>query len=154
MNGRFNTTQWSLVRAGGDSADPALRREALEVLCGTYWSPVYDYVRCRGYGAESARDLTQAPPRVDLSIAGGSLSNVLLESAVADNGDVVAFATLDPQEPGVYELAASDPDTDLLVQDRVVAAVNEAIEAAQKEAAEKTGEITGGLNIPGLPGLG
>jgi RNA polymerase sigma-70 factor (ECF subfamily) len=59
MNGRFRTTQWSLVRVGGDSADPALRREALEALCGTYWPPVYDYVRCRGYDAESARDLTQ-----------------------------------------------------------------------------------------------
>lgn len=59
MNGRFRTTQWSLVRAGGDSADPALRREALAALCRIYWPPVYDYIRCRGHDADSARDLTQ-----------------------------------------------------------------------------------------------
>jgi len=28
-------------------------------LCRTYWPPIYDYIRCRGNDAESARDLTQ-----------------------------------------------------------------------------------------------
>jgi len=59
MNKRFKTTQWSVVRAGWDSADPILRHEALTTLCRTYWRPVYDYIRCRGNDAESARDLTQ-----------------------------------------------------------------------------------------------
>jgi len=59
MDGRFTPTQWSLVRAGGDSADPVLRREALTALCRIYWPPVYDYIRCRGNDADSARDLTQ-----------------------------------------------------------------------------------------------
>lgn len=59
MDDRFRTTQWSLVRTGGDSADPDLRREALAYLCRTYWPPVYDYIRCRGHDAETARDLTQ-----------------------------------------------------------------------------------------------
>jgi len=47
-----------------------------------------------------------------------------------------------------------DPDDIEMLQDLVVAAVNEAVDAAQKEAAEKMSAITGGLNIPGLPGLG
>jgi RNA polymerase sigma-70 factor (ECF subfamily) len=59
MDGSFKTTQWSLVSACGDSADPALRREALSALCRLYWPPVYQYIRCRGNDAESARDLTQ-----------------------------------------------------------------------------------------------
>jgi RNA polymerase sigma-70 factor (ECF subfamily) len=59
MDRRFDTTQWSLVRAGGESADPAQRREALTALCRIYWPPVYDYIRYRGNDAESARDLTQ-----------------------------------------------------------------------------------------------
>ncbi len=59
MDGKFRTTQWSLVRAGGDSADLTLQREALAALCSTYWSPVHAYIRCRGNDAESARDLTQ-----------------------------------------------------------------------------------------------
>ncbi|MDB6122249.1 MAG: hypothetical protein JWQ71_1242 [Pedosphaera sp.] len=33
--------------------------EALEKLCRTYWSPLYFFVRGRGYGAEDAQDLTQ-----------------------------------------------------------------------------------------------
>ena len=35
-------------------------REALEVLCRTYWYPVYAFVRRQGLEAEDARDLTQA----------------------------------------------------------------------------------------------
>lgn len=37
-----------------------------------------------------------------------------------------------------------------LLQDLILAAVNEAMEEAQKTAAEKMSAITGGLNIPGL----
>ena len=37
-----------------------------------------------------------------------------------------------------------------MLQDLVAAAVNDALENASKQAAEKMGAITGGLNIPGL----
>jgi DNA-binding protein YbaB len=37
-----------------------------------------------------------------------------------------------------------------MLQDLVLAAVNDALDSAAKEAAEKMGKITGGLNIPGL----
>jgi RNA polymerase sigma-70 factor (ECF subfamily) len=33
--------------------------EALENLCGTYWYPLYAFVRRRGYSPEDAQDLTQ-----------------------------------------------------------------------------------------------
>src|SRR5690242_18156684 len=56
--GRFALTRWSLVlrasRPGTPEAD-----EALEVLCRTYWYPVYAYVRNRGHGPEDAQDLVQ-----------------------------------------------------------------------------------------------
>ena len=35
-------------------------REALAVLCRTYWYPLYAYVRARGHGADEAQDLTQS----------------------------------------------------------------------------------------------
>jgi RNA polymerase sigma-70 factor (ECF subfamily) len=44
-----------LAAAGG-----AQSHEALEWLCGTYWYPLYAFVRRQGYDAESARDLTQS----------------------------------------------------------------------------------------------
>ena len=43
-----------------------------------------------------------------------------------------------------------DPEDVEMLQDLVTAAVNEALETAQRNAAEKMGAITGGMNIPGL----
>jgi RNA polymerase sigma-70 factor (ECF subfamily) len=46
------------VLAGqGSSPDAAA---ALEQLCGTYWYPLYLYIRRRGYNPEDAQDLTQS----------------------------------------------------------------------------------------------
>ncbi len=54
----FATTHWSVVlAAGGRDALPA--RIALETLCRSYWSPVYAYVRRKGYDDAEAQDLTQ-----------------------------------------------------------------------------------------------
>jgi len=55
---RFAQTRWSMVvaAAGGDSTKA---RRALEHLCGTYWYPLYAFVRREGHGADDAQDLTQ-----------------------------------------------------------------------------------------------
>src|SRR5215471_1161807 len=54
---RFTTTRWSLVlEAQGES--PAAQK-ALEVLCRTYWRPLYGFVRRQGFGREEAQDLVQ-----------------------------------------------------------------------------------------------
>lgn len=37
-----------------------------------------------------------------------------------------------------------------MLQDMVLAAVNEALDSAQQLASQQMGAITGGLNIPGL----
>src|ERR1041384_1770396 len=53
----FVTTQWSMVlTAARDTTDA---QAALERLCGTYWYPLYAYVRRRGHSPEDAQDLTQ-----------------------------------------------------------------------------------------------
>ena len=55
----FPVTRFSIVQATG-SADPALRREAWDVLLRAYWRPVYTFIRLRwNAGAEDAEDLTQ-----------------------------------------------------------------------------------------------
>src|SRR6516225_12214937 len=58
MNDRFVTTHWSMVLAAGKVAS-AEAQEALEVLCQTYWYPLYSYVRRRGHQPDDAQDLTQ-----------------------------------------------------------------------------------------------
>lgn len=58
-HGRFPTTRRSAVRATR-SEDPAERTQALEVLAGAYWKPVYKYLRLKWKeSSEDARDLTQ-----------------------------------------------------------------------------------------------
>lgn len=43
-----------------------------------------------------------------------------------------------------------NPEDVEMLQDLIVAAINEAVEASQNLAADEMGSITGGLNIPGL----
>ena len=58
-------------------------------------------------------------------------------------GDMrVKAITIDPQ--------AVDPEDVEMLQDMIVAAVNQGIEDAQAMAADRMGAVTGGLNIPGL----
>jgi DNA-binding YbaB/EbfC family protein len=58
-------------------------------------------------------------------------------------GDLhVKSITIDPQ--------AVDPDDVELLQDMVLAAVNEALRAAQELAASKLGGLAGGLGLPGM----
>jgi hypothetical protein len=45
---------------------------------------------------------------------------------------------------------AVDPDDVEMLQDMIVAAINEAVERSQGLAADKMGALTGGLKIPGL----
>ncbi|MDD2321134.1 MAG: YbaB/EbfC family nucleoid-associated protein [Geobacteraceae bacterium] len=45
---------------------------------------------------------------------------------------------------------AVDPEDVEMLQDLVVAAVNEALKKVQSEVAAEMGKITGGMNIPGL----
>ena len=53
----FATTQWSVVLTAQGRSPAA--DEALEILCRTYWWPLYGFVRRTGYKPEEAQDLTQ-----------------------------------------------------------------------------------------------
>jgi DNA-binding YbaB/EbfC family protein len=76
---------------------------------------------------------------VDASAGGGMVT-------VEVTGDLaVKSIKIDPQ--------AVDPDDVELLQDMVMAAVNEALRAAQELAASKLGGLAGGLGGLGLPGL-
>jgi RNA polymerase sigma factor (sigma-70 family) len=58
---RFSATHWSMIIAASTGADdPERARAALAELCQTYWSPLYAFVRMRGYSVHDAQDLTQS----------------------------------------------------------------------------------------------
>lgn len=69
--------------------------------------------------------------------AGGGMVRVVMTGDLA-----VKSIAIDP--------AAIDPDDVEMLQDMTVAAVNEALRAAQELAGSKMAAITGGMNIPGL----
>jgi RNA polymerase sigma-70 factor (ECF subfamily) len=55
---RFPATRWSVVLAARDREAPQAAA-ALELLCRTYWYPLYAHVRRRGHDFHAAQDLTQ-----------------------------------------------------------------------------------------------
>ena len=73
---------------------------------------------------------------VEVTIGGGVVR------AVMNGPQQMISITIDPE--------AVDPDDVEMLQDMVLAAVNEAIESSQGLAADRMSALTGGLNIPGL----
>lgn len=81
---------------------------------------------------ESMKDVT-----IDASAGGGMVKATV-------NGDLeLVSIQIDPD-------ALDSEDVDLL-QDMIVAAVNEAIRGVSEVASKQMSSITGGLNIPGMP---
>jgi RNA polymerase sigma-70 factor (ECF subfamily) len=55
---RFPTTSWTLIVNARD-LDHKVSREALGSFCGTYWYPVFAFIRRKGLDSDQARDCTQ-----------------------------------------------------------------------------------------------
>jgi len=73
---------------------------------------------------------------VDVSVGGGVVQMVMTGQ------QKLLSVTIEPD--------ILDPDDVEMLQDLILAAVNEAIERSQQLASDKMGALTGGLNIPGL----
>jgi DNA-directed RNA polymerase specialized sigma24 family protein len=57
----FAPTHWSVIVAAGKSeSEPERAAVALRELCQAYWTPLYTFVRTRGYSVHDAQDLTQS----------------------------------------------------------------------------------------------
>ena len=66
--------------------------------------------------------------------------------AVVNGSKELAALTIDPE--------AVDPEDVEMLQDLVVAAVNEALRAAEAASSENMSKLTGGLDLGGLGGFG
>ena len=80
-----------------------------------------------------------AEERVEGTAGGGMVK------AVANGKQEIVEITIDKE--------VVDPDDIEMLQDLIVAAVNQAQKAAAELASERMAEVTGGLNIPGMGGL-
>ena len=71
-------------------------------------------------------------------------------TATAGGGTVKVVATGDMKLKSIeIDPKALDPEDVDLLQDMILAAVNDALDSAQSAASSELGSITGGLNIPG-----
>lgn len=81
------------------------------------------------------------------------LKNMTVEATAG--GGVIGVVANGSQEIVEIKIKpeAVDPEDVEMLQDLVVAAVNEALRKAQELAAEEMKKVTGGMDIPGMPGL-
>ncbi len=92
--------------------------------------------------------------QADMVKAQEALANETIEAS-AGGGMVTVTITGDLQVKNIVIAAeAIDPEDPELLQDMVLAAVNEAIRQAQELAATRMGGLTGGMDLGALGGLG
>ena len=87
--------------------------------------------------AEMARVQEELSHKTVEASAGGGMVTV-----VANGKHEIISIKIDPEVVKLEDME--------MLQDLVVAAVNEALKKAQEMIAQEMGKITGGLNIPGL----
>ena len=78
------------------------------------------------------------------------LENETVEASAGGGAVKVTATGKQTVQAIVIDPAAVDPDDVELLQDMVLAAVNEALAKSQALAAERLGALTGGMKIPGM----
>lgn len=76
----------------------------------------------------------------DLEVSASAGGGMVKVTATGDG--VITGITIDPE--------ALDPEDVELIQDTILAAVNEALSSAQELSSRQLGAITGGMGMPGM----
>jgi DNA-binding YbaB/EbfC family protein len=89
-------------------------------------------------------EMTEAQEKLKDEVVEASAGGGMVKAKMS--GDLrLLELTIDPE--------AIDPEDADMLQDMIVAAVNEAIRSAQELAANRMGDLAGGLGGLGLPGM-
>jgi nucleoid-associated protein EbfC len=86
-------------------------------------------------------DMARVQAELEASTFDGSAGGGAVKATVTGKQEVVSVE---------IDRDAVDPDEVDMLQDLVVAAVNDALRAAREAAEQKLSAVTGGLRIPGL----
>ncbi len=87
------------------------------------------------------QDMARVQAELEAATVDGTAGGGVVKATVTGKQELVGL-TIDP--------SAVDPEDVEMLQDLVVAAVNEALKASQQLAEQKMGAVTAGLRIPGL----
>lgn len=91
--------------------------------------------------------------QADMAKVQDELKNKEVEASVGGGAVKVTVSGSQEVKSIVISPDAIDPDDIEMLQDLLVAAVNEAIRKSQDLANSEMSKIAGGLNMPGMPGL-
>jgi DNA-binding YbaB/EbfC family protein len=91
--------------------------------------------------AQMQQEIARVQGELEAAVVEGSAGGGAVTATVTGKQEVVSV-TLDP--------SAVDPEDVEMLQDLIVAAVNDALGNARSMAEEKMAAVTGGLQIPGL----
>ncbi len=87
------------------------------------------------------RDMARVQAELEATVVEGSAGGGVVRATASGKQEVLAIV-IDP--------SAVDPDDVEMLQDLVLAAVNEALRASRDLADQKMAAVTGGLRIPGM----
>ena len=108
-----------------------------------------------GCGPQNQKDLMRQAQKMQEQFAATQAELEAREFKVTSGGGMVEVTMNGKKEitalaikPGIV-----DPDDIEMLQDVIMAAVNEASKQVEETSNAELGKITGGLNLPGMPGL-
>jgi DNA-binding YbaB/EbfC family protein len=87
------------------------------------------------------QEMARVQEELETLTVDGSAGGGVVKATVTGKQELVSV-TIDP--------SAVDPDDVDMLQDLVVAAVNDALRASREVAEQKMGAVTGGLKLPGM----
>src|SRR5690242_19565993 len=87
------------------------------------------------------QEMARVQAELDAATVDGSAGGGVVKATVTGKQEVVSI-TIDP--------SAVDPSDVDMIQDLVVAAVNDALRASRELAESKMAAVTGGLRLPGM----
>lgn len=87
------------------------------------------------------RDMARVQAELEAAVVEGTAGGGVVRATATGKQEILAIA-IDP--------SAVDPDDVEMLQDLVLAAVNDALNASRELAEQKMSAVTGGLRIPGM----
>lgn len=106
----------------------------------------------KGYGRPAPNAMMRQVQKMQDAIREKQAELEAKEYTGTASGEMVTVTMTGKHEVTAVKIKpeAVDPEDIEMLEDLVAAAVNSAVSAADKEAEEEMGKLTGGMNIPGI----
>lgn len=108
-----------------------------------------------GSGPQNQKDLMRKAQKMQEQLAETQAELENREFTATSGGGMVEVVITGKKELKALNIKPEivDPDDIEMLQDVIMAAVNEAIRLVEDTSNEEMGKITGSLSLPGMPGL-